>query len=185
MSDVLTLWPTCRNPTFPAKVPNISTKQIILLLKVWYSHAESIILSAANSGGYKKTTIGDCQYHQFMTLINSASKLQPIGLPPMRAKFCHTLNTLLVERWPRRAWSWLNFSSSAAGRLVGWQSTVVGRSTMKTAMLWLLEGLANGNDDDKYQQTTTNQKHMGATEEEKERRCDWGGSAGEAHSIEV
>ncbi len=38
-----------RNP-----VPNYSTKQIILSLRIWYSDAESIILSAANSGGYRK-----------------------------------------------------------------------------------------------------------------------------------
>jgi hypothetical protein len=48
---------------------------------------------------------------------------------------------------------------------------------MKTATLWLLEGLADG-DNDEYKQTAINQKHTGVTEEKKERRCDRGGVRG-------
>ncbi len=65
--------------------------------------AESIILSAcdvehdANSGGYKKETIGDCQYQGFASLVNSTSTVQPIGLPPKGAKFCHTLNIFIIS----------------------------------------------------------------------------------------
>jgi hypothetical protein len=46
---------------------------------------------------------------------------------------------------------------------------------MKTAMLGLLEGLGTLKE---YKQTTTNQKHAGVMEEEKERRCDRGGVRG-------
>ncbi len=67
--------------------------------------AKSIILSAcgAKQQLQRKTTISDCQYCQFMTLVNSASKAPPICLPPKGAKFCHTLNILLVGCWCCRA----------------------------------------------------------------------------------
>jgi hypothetical protein len=67
--------------------------------------AESMILSTLsavwlcyynNSGGYKKTKIGDTDNLRFMTLINSTLTAPPVGLPPKGAKFCHTLNILLV-----------------------------------------------------------------------------------------
>ncbi len=67
-------------------------QRVVLRVRVWHSHAESIILSAANSGGYKKNNIGNCQYCQFTTLVNSTSPAPPIGLPPKMAKFCHTSN---------------------------------------------------------------------------------------------
>jgi hypothetical protein len=68
-----------------------------------------------NSGGYKKTTIGNTDYCQFTTLVNSASTAPPISLLPKGAKFCHTLNILLVGRQRCRALLRLNFDSSAVG----------------------------------------------------------------------
>jgi hypothetical protein len=52
----------------------------------------------ANSGGYKKTTIGNHHYCQLTTLVNSTSTAPPIGLLPKGAELCHTLNILLVGR---------------------------------------------------------------------------------------
>jgi hypothetical protein len=77
--------------------------------------AESIILSACGAKRQlqRKTTISDCQYCQFMTLVNSASKAPPICLPPKGAKFCHTLNILLVGHWCCHALLQLFFNSSA------------------------------------------------------------------------
>jgi hypothetical protein len=57
-----------------------------------------------------------------MTLVNSASMALLIGLPPKGAKFCHTLNILLVGHQRRPALSRLYFNSSV---VVGW---LVGRS---------------------------------------------------------
>ncbi len=79
------------------------------------THAESIILSAADSGGYKKTIIGNCQYYRLTTLVNSTSTTLPNGLLPKGAKFCHTSNILLVGCQRRCALSRLYFNSSAAG----------------------------------------------------------------------
>jgi hypothetical protein len=45
----------------------------------------------ANSGDYKKKTIGNTDNPQFLTLVNSTSTAPPIGLPPKETKFCHTL----------------------------------------------------------------------------------------------
>jgi hypothetical protein len=68
-----------------------------------------------------KKTIGNRQYSQITTLVNSASTALPIGLPPKGAKFCQTSNILLVRRRCRCALLWLYFNSSAAGHLVaGW-----------------------------------------------------------------
>jgi hypothetical protein len=64
----------------------------------------------ANSGGYKKTTIGDHQYCQLTTLVNSTSTALPIGLPPKEAEFCHTSNILLVGHRCHHALSRLYFS---------------------------------------------------------------------------
>jgi hypothetical protein len=44
----------------------------------------------------KKTTIGKIDDCRFTTLDNSTSTVHLIGLPPKGAKFCRTLNTLLV-----------------------------------------------------------------------------------------
>jgi hypothetical protein len=112
----------------------------IIILRVSYSqhevlrlslHAESMILSVHAENMMikyachlvmfimliamvmKKITIGNCQYCQFTTLVNSTSTVPLIVLPPNGAKFCHTLNILLVGRWRRRALSWLCFISSA------------------------------------------------------------------------
>jgi hypothetical protein len=41
-----------------------------------------------------------------------------------------------------------------------------------------LTSTAKGDDNEEYSQATTNQKHAGAMEEEKERRCDQGGVGG-------
>jgi hypothetical protein len=35
----------------------------------------------------KKTTMSNCQYCEFTTLVNSASTALPIGLPPKEAEF--------------------------------------------------------------------------------------------------
>jgi hypothetical protein len=75
--------------------------------------AESIILSALPTesmilsvllgrvitltvAATKKTAIGDTDGYGLTTLVNSASTALPIGLPSKGAKFCHTLNILLV-----------------------------------------------------------------------------------------
>ncbi len=88
-------------------------------------HAESMILSAQfgcditlTMAAAKKTTIGDTDNCQLMTLVNSASTAPPIGLPPKRAKFCHTSYILLVGRQCRCALLWLYFHSSVAGPLL-------------------------------------------------------------------
>jgi hypothetical protein len=73
----------------------------------------------------KKTTISDAYDRRLRTLVNSASTAPLIGLPPKGAKFCHTLNILLVGRQHRHALFWLCSNSSARGRLV---SRSVGRS---------------------------------------------------------
>jgi hypothetical protein len=49
----------------------------------------------ANSGGHKKTTIGNTDDRQ-RTFVDSAVTAPPIGLPPNGAKFCHTSKILLV-----------------------------------------------------------------------------------------
>jgi hypothetical protein len=68
-----------------------------------------------------KITIGHTDDCQFTTLVNSASTAPPIGLLPMGAKFCHTLNILLVAHQCRHALSRLYFNSSAVGCWsVGW-----------------------------------------------------------------
>ncbi len=117
----------------------------ILKLNIHISYSQQAALrvwcSKRDAAATKKTTIGDRRYCLFTTLVNSASTAPPIGQPPKGAKFCHTLNLLLVGCWRRHALSLLYFNSSA---VVGWQAT------MKTAMLWLLKSLANGNDNDKY-----------------------------------
>jgi hypothetical protein len=76
----------------------------------------------------KKTTIGNTDNCWLMTLVNSAETVPLIGLPPKGAKFCHTLNILLVGRWHRCALSRLYFNSSVVGQLVGWSvGQLVGR----------------------------------------------------------
>jgi hypothetical protein len=52
-----------------------------------------IMLTAAAT---KKTTISNTDNCQLMILVNSTSTAVLIGLPPVLAKFCHTLNILLV-----------------------------------------------------------------------------------------
>jgi hypothetical protein len=84
-----------------------------LTLRVSYSQRLTVT-------AMKKTRISDCQYWQYMTLVNSASTVPPIGLPPTLAKFCHTLTRFLVGSGRRHALSWLYFYSSVAGHwLVG------------------------------------------------------------------
>jgi hypothetical protein len=62
-----------------------------MILSVPFGHV--IKLTAAAT---KKTTIGNTDNCQLTTLVNSASTAPPIGLPQKGAKFCHTLNILLV-----------------------------------------------------------------------------------------
>ncbi len=95
------------------------------VLRVSYSQQ----LSAAAT---KKTTIGNSQYPRLMSLVNSASTAQPIGLPLKGAKFCHTSNILLVGGQRCHALSRLFFYSSAVGRL-----SIVGRWSL-VAGCWLL-----------------------------------------------
>jgi hypothetical protein len=73
----------------------------------------------------KKTTIGNTDNCQFMTLVNSTLMALLISLPPKGAKFCHTLNILLVGHHRRHALAWLlYFNSSAVGWSVGHGSLV-------------------------------------------------------------
>jgi hypothetical protein len=58
-----------------------------------YYHPNSSV-----AGGNKKKTIGNTDDFQLLTLVNSASTVLLIGLPPKLAKFCHTSNRLLVGR---------------------------------------------------------------------------------------
>ncbi len=81
----------------------------------------------------KKTTISNCQYCWLTSLVNSTSTAPPIGLPPKGAKFCHTLNILLVGHWCCRVLLRLYFNSSAAGcwSVIGWSvGWLVGWSTV-------------------------------------------------------
>ncbi len=89
------------------------------------------------AGAMKKTTIGDTDYGQLTTLVNSAPTAPPIGLPPKGAKFCHTLNILWVGRRHCHALSWLYFNFSAVSRslVIGW-SLVVGQSTIRVPGLY-------------------------------------------------
>ncbi len=98
---------------------------------------ESMILSALigrvvtlTVAATKKTTIGDTDDCGLTTLVNSASTAPLIGLPPKGAKFCHTLDILLVGCLCRRALWWLYFNFSVVGRLVGLWSTI------RVAGLW-------------------------------------------------
>jgi hypothetical protein len=78
-----------------------------------------VITYYTNSGGYR---IGNTDKYRLTTLFNSASTAPQIGLLPKGAKFCHTLNILVVGHQCRHALSWLYFNASA----VGW-SLVVGQ----------------------------------------------------------
>jgi hypothetical protein len=89
-----------------------------MILSVLFGHV--ITLTAVAT---KKTTIGDTDDRRLTTLVNSASMAPPISLPPKIAKFCHTLNILLVGHQCRRALLWLYFNSSGGG----WLLVVVGR----------------------------------------------------------
>jgi hypothetical protein len=70
----------------------------------------------------KTKPIGDDDDRRFTIMVNSASTVAPIGLPPKMAKFFHTPNRLLLGRQCRRALLRLYFNSSVTGR---W--SVVGR----------------------------------------------------------
>ncbi len=72
-------------------------------------------LPAAWWGAAKTKLIGNYDDCWFMTIVNSASTVAPIGLPPKMAKFLHTSNRLLVGHWCCRALSPLYFNSSAVG----------------------------------------------------------------------
>jgi hypothetical protein len=119
-------------------------------LRVWYSqctlkvilsaHAESMIqicmlfdhVIMLTLVATRKKTIGNCQCTYtytdncwFTTLVNSASKVLPIGLPPKMVKFCHTSNRFLVGRGCCYALLPLYFNSFAFGwLLVSRQSTI-------------------------------------------------------------
>jgi hypothetical protein len=64
----------------------------------------------------KTKPIGDDDDRRFTIIVNSASTVAPIGLPPKMAKFCHTSNRSLLVRQCRRALLRLYFNSSATGR---------------------------------------------------------------------
>jgi hypothetical protein len=77
-------------------VPGAESAESIILSVL---PAESMIPSALfgrvitlNSGGYKKTTIGNIDNRQLITLDNCASTALLIGLPPKMAKFCHIVS---------------------------------------------------------------------------------------------
>ncbi len=59
---------------------------------------------------------GDDDDCRFTIIVNSASTVAPIGLPPKMAEFCHTPNRLLLGRQCCRALLQLYFNSSATGR---------------------------------------------------------------------
>jgi hypothetical protein len=52
--------------------------------------------TSSAAGSNKKITIGNTDNCQLTTLVNSASMLPLIGLPPKGAKFFHTSNRLLL-----------------------------------------------------------------------------------------
>ena len=61
-----------------------------MILSALFGHVITLTVVAT-----KKSTIGDTDDHQIMTLVNSASAALLIGLLPKGAGFCHTLNILL------------------------------------------------------------------------------------------
>ncbi len=134
----------------------------------WFSNGHpSMVLSApfdcvvtlskhyhANSGaagGNKKNNNQQYYDRRLTTLVNSTSTAPPIGLLQKMAEFCNTSNRLLVGRQCHRALLRLYFNSSTSywmvSRLVGWSvsrsvgPSSIGWSTMKTAVLWLLEAI--------------------------------------------
>jgi hypothetical protein len=65
-----------------------------MILSAPFDHV--ITLTVAWQAAMKNKTIDDTDDRQFMTLVNNASTMVPIGLPPKMAEFCHTSNRLLV-----------------------------------------------------------------------------------------
>jgi hypothetical protein len=51
--------------------------------------------ATVTAGAMKKTTIGITDDRGLTTIINSASTVEPIGLPPKMAEFFHTSNRFL------------------------------------------------------------------------------------------
>ncbi len=97
--------------------------------------AESMILSALFGCVIMLTAVatkkinGNTDDPQFLTIVNSASIVAPIVLPPKMAKFCHTFNRLLVGHQHRRALLLLYLNFSAVGwLLVVGHLLLVGRS---------------------------------------------------------
>ncbi len=78
------------------------------------------MLTAVRWVAIKKSTISNTDNRWLPTLVNSASRAPPIGLPLKMAKFFHTSNRVLVGHWHRRALLRLYFNSSASSRSVGW-----------------------------------------------------------------
>ncbi len=97
----------------------------VQITKIWVDSA-STMQPIVNSSGYKKTSISNHQYCQFMTLANSTSMAPSIGLPPKGAEFCHTLNILLVGHQQCRALLrlYLNYSVAVRSSVVGHRSMV-------------------------------------------------------------
>ncbi len=111
----------------------------------WSCYYPTIMLTAAQQGATKKTTISDTDDCWLTTLVNSASTAPPIGLPPKGAEFCHTSNRLLVGRWCRGALSRPYFNSSAVGWSVGQLvsqsvSQLVGCRSVQNKSSWALGG---------------------------------------------
>ncbi len=77
-----------------------------------------MLLHTLTTADMKKTMISNTDDCQLRTLVNSASMAAPIGLLPKGAKFCHTLNLLVVGHQCHRAPWQLYFNSSGGGRLV-------------------------------------------------------------------
>ncbi len=102
---------------------------------------ESMILSALfgrvimiSAAATKNTIIGNTDGRQLTTLVNSASTAPPIGLLWKGAKFCHTLNTLLVGHWCCMHYGgWISIPIRSVGHwslVVCWS---VGWSTIRVA----------------------------------------------------
>jgi hypothetical protein len=99
--------------------------RVSLTLRVWYSYAESIILSTANSCSYKKK---DCQL--LVVLLNNFGQQHLYGAANWSAAkggwVCYTSNIMLVGRQCCCALLRLYFNSSVAvwsvGQSVSWST---------------------------------------------------------------
>jgi hypothetical protein len=56
----------------------------------------SFVITTLTAAATKTKPIGDDDDRRFTIILNSASMVAPIGLPPKMAKFCHTSNRSLL-----------------------------------------------------------------------------------------